>query len=112
MGKAQIVQDLRYPAFAIFNPEALFDHRLQVNPAPPNNAIRLHVRAGLYNGGKLTQLVFGESAGGTTGPAVNQPIRAICIEPKHPVAKCLTIHAANARCLCPAHAVINGGKRQ
>ena len=112
MGKAQIVQNLRNPALAIVNPEALLDDRLQVNPAPANHAIAVHVGTRLNNPGKLAQLVIVQSAGGAAPPAVNQSRRPIGIESQHPVAKCLAVHAADPRRLRPVHAVINRRQRQ
>ena len=56
--------------------EALFDHRLQVNPAPADHTIRLHVGAGLHNRGKLAQLGIAEPAGRAWGPTIKQPFRA------------------------------------
>ncbi|GBF27740.1 hypothetical protein MnTg02_02799 [bacterium MnTg02] len=57
-------------------------------------------------------MVIAEPAGRAWGPTIKQPLRRISVEPKHPVAKYLTVHAANPRSLYPVHAVINRHKRQ
>jgi hypothetical protein len=112
VGEAERLQELADRALVIGDPKAIEDDALQVDPAPAHHAVHDPVRAGLDEFGDLGALLCREAWLGTLGPAVQQTLRTLRVEPVHPVAQRLPVHAADPGGLRPVHAVHNRRQRQ
>jgi hypothetical protein len=110
--EAELVQELAHRALVVDHAEALSDEMLQVHPPPAHDAVHGPIRSGLDEVGQRGLLLGGEAGRLALGPAVLQSVRAMLIEAVDPIAKGLAVHAADARCVGPVHAVQDGGQRQ
>jgi hypothetical protein len=112
MREAERPEELADCALVIGDPEALGDDALQVEPPPTDHAVHGPVRACLDEFGDLGALPLREARRGTLGPVVQQAIGTLRVEPVHPVAQRLPVHAADPSRRRPVHAVQNRGQRQ
>ncbi|TWA96949.1 hypothetical protein FBZ86_1832, partial [Gluconacetobacter diazotrophicus] len=72
--------------------EALFDHALQIDPAPAHHAIALPIRACLDQGLQFGLLCDTQTAGRPCVQMIAQAIRPFSIEAVNPVPQRLAVH--------------------
>ena len=93
--KAEIVQQARDRSLVIVHPEAVADHRFEVDPAPPHHAVGLRIGAGFHQRRQFRLLGHRQLRNRARRLSVVQALRAFRVETMHPVAQALAIHAAN-----------------
>jgi hypothetical protein len=112
VGEAEILQKCPDIAFTIINPKAALDDALKIGAPPAHNTIDFLVRSGLNNRSQFGLVSRREAGIWAARPLITQSLRPGLIEPMHPIAQRLTIHAANPRGVGPVHAVQHPSQRQ
>ncbi len=107
MGEAELGKVVGDNTLRAGHPEALIDYPDQIDTSPPYNAIGFLVRPGFNNLCQLSHLIIAQQTPSSGTLPVGQSIRAIFVEPMHPIPQCLAIHPANPRRLCTIHAAVN-----
>jgi hypothetical protein len=107
-----MLQELADRPLVIPDAEALSDDALEINPAPPHDAMHEAIRAGLDDLRELRLLRFGQPSRLVPAPVILEPFETALVEAVDPVPQCLTIHAADLRGFRPAHAVQRRRNRQ
>jgi hypothetical protein len=110
--EAERLEKLADRALVVGDAEALADDALQINAPPAHDAVHGPVWAGLDELRDLGTLLRREAGRRALGPAVEKTLGAMLVEPVHPVAQRLSVHAADPRCLRPVHSVENRRDRQ
>ena len=112
VGKAKFLQKLADVALVIVDAEALGDDPLEIDPAPPNNAVDFPIRTRLDDPSELGQLIGRQPRLGTARPIVEEAIGPCYVEAMNPVAQGLAIHAPDLGRLAAVHSVPNRSQRQ
>jgi hypothetical protein len=110
-----VAQRPQFPAYRLFGDgdAKLLEHPMaQIDKTPAHEAVRGWDRPALDHGGERRPVRVVEPRGLARRFAVDQAIRAVCIEPHHPVADDLARDAANLGGLLAAGAFINGRQGQ
>ena len=110
--KPELVQQARDRALVIVHPEPVADHLLEVDPAPPHNAIGLRIGAGLHHRRQLRLLARRQLRNRARWLAVVQALGPIRVEPMRPDAQALAVHAANRCRFGPPHPTVDRRDRQ
>ena len=97
VAEAAIVQDTADRALTQVDLALLGDDPLQVHAAPANDAIDLQIGASLDDRVQIRQLILAQPRWTTAPGLVDQTRRALCVEPVHPVAQRLPVHAGRRR---------------
>jgi hypothetical protein len=79
----------------VFNAEALGDDRLEVDAAPPHDAVDLKIGAGFDNRRKLRLFRLAQPRFARRRPMVEKPVRPVGIETMNPIAKGLAVHPSD-----------------
>jgi hypothetical protein len=93
--EAEFLEELSDVALMEVDAEPLRDDPLEVHPAPAHDAVFRSIRAGLDDDGELGQLRGRQARLGTLRPIVDETLRPGGVEPMHPVAQRLPVHAAH-----------------
>ncbi|KKC31269.1 hypothetical protein WH91_20425 [Devosia psychrophila] len=110
--KAEFLEKRTDMALMVVNPKPLLDDPLEVNSAPPHNAINCQVWAGFDDLDQFHLLILRQPRRLTGGPMIEQAVRAVSIEPMHPIAERLPVHAAHPCSVGPAQSVQDRRQRQ
>ena len=105
MREAERLEELADRALVVGDPEALDDDTLQIDPTPAHHPVHGPVRPYLDELCDFGTLLDREARLRTFGPAVEKAIRPVRVEPVHPVAQRLPVHAADPGRLRPVHPV-------
>ena len=103
--KAKLLEQPADMAPVIGNAEALLDDMLEVDAPPAHDTIGGGIGTDLDDSGQFGLLVRRQARGWSAIPGIFQPVRPGDIEPVHPVAQCLPVHAANPGRIGPAHPI-------
>ena len=112
VGEADLLQELADRTLVIDDPEALFDHPLEVDAPPPHDAVLGSIGTRLHDLGEGDQLVGCQSRHAAFRGNVLEPGGTVPIEPMNPVAQRLPIHPTDPRSLLSVHAINNRCQRQ
>jgi len=92
--------------------ELVPDPLAQINDPPADHAVHGRDRSALDHRRQRRPVPGVETRRLAGCLAIDQPLRAVRVEPQHPVAHNLQCHAANRRRLRAARSVIDRGQRQ
>ena len=92
--------------------KAIGDHALEIEAPPSHDAVDFAVRARFDDRRQFSQLRRRQAPLPPARPMVQEPIRPSSIEPVNPVAKLLSVHAADVRRLAPTHPILDRRQRQ
>jgi hypothetical protein len=109
--ETEFPQKLSDKALVIVDVEAQRNHALQVDASAAHHPVG-HFWASFNDRGQFRQLIRRQPRLRLACPIVRKTVRAALVEPVHPVAQGLAIHAADPGRLAAIHAVANRRQRQ
>jgi hypothetical protein len=110
--EAELLEDLAHRPLVIVDAEARADHRLQIDAAPTHDPVRLRIGPCLDDLAEFPQLLHRQTGLWPLRAMIEETLRPFRVEPVHPVAQRLTVHAADLGGLAPRHAITNRRQRQ
>jgi hypothetical protein len=104
-GQAEIVEQPEHPVLGIGDAEAHLDDPTQILGPPAAHAVALRVGTPQHQGLERRQLAVIEPGWAAAPGPIAQAFDALGVEPDHPVAQRLAVHAGLARRPLAAHPV-------
>lgn len=111
-GKTEFLEQLAKGALVIVDAKALQNDRLEIYPPPSDHTVDGGIGSRLDQVGQLCLLLDCQARVWPSISGILEPIRTALIEPVHPIAQGLAVHAADASSIGAVHPVHNSSQRQ